>query len=156
MTISRKLKDYLDQENIKYELSEHAEVYTAQETAGTGHIPGRQMAKSVIVKAGDGFLMCVLPSIHLIDFDKLKEVTGHDKLELAAEDELEKLFPDYDLGAEPPFGHLYGLKVYMDQLFEENEEIAFNAGTHTDIVKIKFADYKRLAHPEVVNIGTHI
>ena len=100
--------------------------------------------------------MCVLPSIHLVDFEKLKGVIGSDDLKLANEDEITTLFPDYEPGAEPPFGHLYGLKVYADKLLEDDEEIVFNAGTHTDVVKMKFQDSKRLANPVIAEIGTHI
>jgi Ala-tRNA(Pro) deacylase len=100
--------------------------------------------------------MCVLPAIHLIDFEKLKKATGDSNPILADEEEISKLFPDYDVGAEPPFGHLYGLKVYADKALEEDEEIVFNAGSHTDVIKMKFADYKRLANPVIANIGTHI
>lgn len=156
MTISKKIKDYLEKEQIEYETSAHALAYTAAEVAGTQHIPGKQMVKSVIVKANDSFLMCVLPAIHLVDFEKLKKVTGSQNLSLASEGDLVQLFPEYEVGAEPPFGHLYGLKVYSDKLLEEDQEIVFNAGTHTDVIKIRYADFKRLVNPVVAEIGTHI
>jgi Ala-tRNA(Pro) deacylase len=156
MPISSKLKSYLDKEKIQYELAEHSLAYTASEIAGTQHIPGKQMVKSVIIKSENQFLMCVLPAIHLVDFDKLKKVLGSNDITLAEEEEIAKLFPDYDLGAEPPFGHLYGLKVYADQALEDDDEIVFNAGTHTDVVKMKMVDFKRIVKPIISEIGSHI
>lgn len=156
MTISAKVKAYLDENRVNYEIAEHPLAYTAAEVAGSQHIPGKQMVKAVIVKCGDEYVMCVLPAIHMIDFDKLENVIGKENLQLAEEKELTRLFPDYDVGAEPPFGHLYGLEVYADKILEEGEDIVFNAGTHTDIIKLKFHDFKRLAHPIMADIGTHI
>ena len=156
MTISSKIKTFLEKENVKYEVSEHALAYTAAEVAGTQHVPGKQMVKSVIVKSDGEFMMCVLPAIHLIDFEKLRDVTGASSIILAEEEEIGKLFPDYDLGAEPPFGQLYGLEVYADKILEEDDQIIFNAGTHTDVVKIAFTDFKRIVNPIIADIGTHI
>jgi Ala-tRNA(Pro) deacylase len=156
MTISPKIKNFLDKEKVKYEIAEHPLAYTASEVAGAQHVPGKKMIKSVIVKADSDFVMCVLPAIHRVDFAKLKKVLGSSKIELADEEEIATLFPDYDVGAEPPFGQLYGLKVIADSILEEDEEIIFNAGTHTDVVKMKFADFKRIVNPTLANIGSHI
>ncbi|MGA8165297.1 MAG: YbaK/EbsC family protein [Waddliaceae bacterium] len=156
MPISPKVKAFLDEQNVEYEIAEHPIAYTAMEVAGSQHIPGKQMVKSVIIKSNGEFVMCVLPAIHLIDFEKLKSVTGEKAIKLANEEEIALLFPDYEVGAEPPFGQLYGLKVYADKILEEDREIVFNAGTHTDVVKMKFSDYKRLVNPIVEDIGTHI
>lgn len=156
MAMSQNLKEYLDKENVSYEAIEHEVDYTAQEIAGSLHVPGKQMVKSVIIKANGEFIMCVLPSIHLIDFEKLKNITNTKDVQLAEENEIAKLFPDYEIGAEPPFGQLYGLKVYADKLLQEDEEIVFNAGTHTDVVRMKLNDYMRLTNPTVADIGTHI
>lgn len=130
--------------------------YTATEVAGQQHIPGRQLVKAVVVKSNGEFIMCVLPAIHLVDFDKLKNVLGQEKLKLAEEEELTKLFPEYEVGAEPPFGHLYGIKVFADKILEEEEEIVFNAGTHTDVIKLSFSDYQKIVQPVMADIGTHI
>ena len=156
MNASSKIKGYLEKEKIGYQLLEHDVAYSAMEIAGAQHIPGRQFVKSVIVNADGKFVMCVLPAIHLVDLDKLKKVLKAKEVHLANEKEIAKLFPDYEVGAEPPFGELYGLKVFLDKILEENEEIAFNAGTHTDIIKIKFRDFMRLAKPIVAEFGTHI
>ena len=156
MPIPKKIKSYLDEQGVKFEAAEHPLAYTAAEVAGKQHIPGRQMVKAVVVKSSDEFIMCVLPAIHLVDFAKLKNVLGQEDIQLAEEEELKKLFPEYEVGAEPPFGHLYGLRVFADKILQDVEEIVFNAGTHTDIIKISFSDYKNLANPVMADIGTHI
>jgi len=156
MAISEKIKKYLENEKVHFEVADHPLAYTATEVAGSRHIPGKKMIKSVIVKTNGSFVMCVLPAIHLLDFEKFKKVTGLQDLKLADEKELKKLFPDYDLGAEPPFGHLYNLKVYSDKILETDDEIVFNAGTHTDVIKMKYQDFKRLVQPLVAEIGTHV
>lgn len=154
--LSSKLKSYLDNEHIQYEVAEHPLSYTASETAANQHVPGKQMVKSVIIKSKDKFIMCVLPAIHLIDFDKLKKAIGSKDIKLADEDEIAKLFPDYDVGAEPPFGQLAGLTVYADAALEDDEDIVFNAGTHTEVIRMKFEDYKQLVKPTIAEFGTHI
>lgn len=156
MGVTLKIKDYLEKEHIGYQTLEHDTAFTAQEIAGAQHIPGREFVKSVIVAADGQFVMCVLPAIHRIDFDKLKRVLGASDVHLADEAQLAELFPEYEVGAEPPFGQPFGLKVYADKILEENEEIAFNAGTHTDSIRIKFKDFIRLAKPTLADIGVHI
>ena len=156
MTITKKCIDFLDKAGIHYETAEHPLAYTASEVAGQQHIPGRQMVKSVIVKSGSEYLMCVLPAIHLLDFEKLKAATGMKEFALAGEEELKALFPEYDVGAEPPFGHLHGLKVIAESSLDNGGEIFFNAGTHTDVIKLAFDDYKRAVKPQMAEIGTHI
>ena len=156
MSISHKLAKYLEQEKVGFEALKHPLTYTASETAGSQHVPGRQMIKSVIINADGKLHMCVVTAEHFIDFDKLKTVLSAKEVQLAKEQEFVKLFPDYALGAEPPFGHLYGLRVIMDKIIEKNHDIAFNAGTHTDIVKMKLKDYLRLENPTIADISTHI
>lgn len=156
MTIPQKIKSYLDKERIKYDLLEHTVAYSAMEIAGMQHVPGRKVVKSVIVKGDGKYWMCLLPSIHYLDFDKLKPVIGVHDLRLAHEEELGKLFPEYEIGAEPPFGHLYHLPVVADIILQEDDEIVFNAGTHTDMIRMKFSDYKKLVHPTFAEIGVHV
>jgi Ala-tRNA(Pro) deacylase len=157
MAISKKLKEILEEKGVQYEAEEHPAAYTAQEIAGAQHVPGDRLLKSVIVRKEDGeYIMVVLPSTRLVDFDKLSALTKDKKLELANEDELGKLFPDYELGAEPPFGNLYGLKVYADRSIEESDEVYFNGGSHTDTVKMELSDYIDITQPIMGDIGRHI
>lgn len=152
----KKVSQYLKERNVEFQLFHHDEAFTAMEIADAQGVPGKQMVKSVIIRNGDGYVMCVLPAIHLIDFEMLKESLGTDDLTLASEREVGELFPECEVGAEPPFGGSRGLPIYCDSLLLEDEEIVFNAGTHTDTVKIRFRDYQRIAHPQMVNMGVHI
>jgi Ala-tRNA(Pro) deacylase len=156
MTVVHKLKAYLDRENIDYQILEHSLAYTAMEIAGSQHVPGRQVVKSVIVKAENKFIMCILPAIHYIDLYKLQDILKTKEISLASEQEISKLFPEFEMGAEPPFGNLYNLPIYADKALEVDEGIVFNAGTHTDMIKMKWSDYARLAKPILADLGIHI
>lgn len=156
MSIPTKIKDFLDEEQVSYQLLQHTLAYTAMEVAGAQHVPGKDMAKSVIVNADGQTIMCVLPSTHIIDFEKLKMVVGAKDIRLVRESELSKLFPDCELGAEPPFGPIYGLKVFVDKVLANSDEIVFNAGTHTDTLRLKFKDFVRLTNPTIAEFGDHI
>lgn len=156
MSASQKIKDYLEKERVGYQVLEHSAAYTAMEIAGSQHIPGREVIKPVIVKTEGQYIMCVLPAIHYLDMEKFKILLNAKEIRLANEEELNKLFPDFEVGAEPPFGNLYGLIVYADKMLEEVDDIVFNAGTHTDMIKIKFRDFLRLTNPILAEIGVHI
>jgi Ala-tRNA(Pro) deacylase len=156
MVMTTKLKYLLDSEHVSYEELEHQPTYTALETAQAQHLPGRQVVKPVIVEADGDYVMCVLPSTRRIDFNKLAHVLGVQKTLLAEEALVSSLFPDCETGAEPPFGLLAGLKVYVDNILEENDKIAFNDGSHSGLVQMKFKDYVRLARPIFGDFSTHI
>jgi Ala-tRNA(Pro) deacylase len=149
MTILRRLQEYLESNHVHYEVLGHQEAYTAPEIAHTLHVSGKMLAKVVIVKAGERFVMTVLPSNWKIDFDRLKEVLGSSRVRLATEDEFKGLFPDCEIGTMPPFGNLYDVPVYVDELLTEDEEIVFEAGTHFGAVKLRYQDFADLVHPIV-------
>lgn len=156
MTISHKLRTLLEREGVEFNILEHQPAYTALEIAGAQHVPGRQVIKAVIVKTDGKFVMCVLPAIHYLDLEKLKKILNTNQVVLAKEEEIARLFPDDEVGAEPPFGQLYGLEVIADKILEEDNDIAFNAGSHTEMIQMKFHDYQRLVKPTVAEIGIHI
>ena len=134
MAILQRLRDYLDSQKVRYEVLAHQEAYTATTIAHALHVPGKELAKVVMVKVGDRFAMTVLPSTWKVDLKRLKEVFRTSHVRLATEEEFKGLFPDCDIGAMPPFGNLYGLEVYVDRALTEDEEIVFQAGTHREIV----------------------
>ena len=150
----KKLKDFLDSHHVNYTVISHSPAYTAQEIAGSAHIPGKELAKTVMVKLDGRMAMAVLPATHKVDFDLLKKVAGVRKAELASEQEFKDLFPDCDLGAMPPFGNLYGLDVYVAERLAEDEEIAFNAGSHTELVRLAYQDFEKLVKTKKVNFST--
>ena len=150
----KKLKSYLDDNNIKYVSIIHSQAYTAQETAQSAHIPGKEMAKTVIVKSGDDLVMVVLPASEKVDLDLVKGATRSDSVQLASEQEFKDLFPNCETGAMPPFGNLYGMPVYVEESLSRNRNIAFNAGSHTELIKLTYKDFNRLVNPKVARIST--
>jgi len=150
---AKKLKDFLDQNKIKYISIKHSPAFTSQEIAQSAHIPGKSFAKTVIVKLDKKLAMAVLPAKYLIDVDKLKEITAVDFIELADEKEFENLFPGCEVGAMPPFGNLYNMDVYIAESLTKDEEIAFNAGSHTEVIKLAFKDFEKLVQPKIVQIS---
>ena len=150
---SKKLKEFLDSHGIKYVSTGHSPAYTAQEIAAAANIPRKCLAKTVVVKIADKLAMAVLPADCRVDFGLLKDVTGEDKIEVASEREFEDSFPDCDVGAMSPFGNLYGLEVYAAGSLAKNEEIVFNAGTHSEIIRLAYKDFANLAKPKVANFS---
>ena len=150
MPILRKLKEVLDQAKISYEVYNHPQAYTAQEIAATQHIPGREMAKVVILKVDGFFVMAVVPASRLVSLKRVKAGLGVQEVSLATEEEFASLFPGCEIGAMPPFGNLFGLRVYVDPALEDDEAIFFNAGNHLQTVRLSYRDFKSLAKPEVV------
>jgi len=142
-----RLKEFLDREHVKYVSIDHSPAFTAQEVAESAHIPGREIAKSVIVKIDGELAMVVLPASEHVHLAILRESLGASKVELADEDEFKKAFPDCETGAMPPFGNLYGMKVFVSPALREDEKIAFNAGSHSELIRLNYADYERLVHP---------
>lgn len=152
----KRLKEFLDSHRIKYVIITHSLVYTAQEIAASAHIPGKILAKTVIVTIDGKMVMAVLPASYKIDFDLFKEATGASKVELASEEEFKSMFLGCETGAMPPFGNLYGIEVFVSKTLAENEEIAFNAGTHRELIKLAYKDFEKLANPKVVRFSTKI
>ena len=148
-----RLIDYLDERGKKYVVVKHSPAFTAQEVAASAHIPGKDMVKTVIVKAGGEMKMVVLPSTHNVDFNSIRDTLGVEEVELATEEEFEDLFPECELGAMPPFGHFYDMDTLVAEVLTEDEEIAFNAGTHKELVKMGYKDYEELAEPRIIPVG---
>jgi Ala-tRNA(Pro) deacylase len=145
----RTLAKFLDEQQIRYVRITHSPAYTAQEIAASAHIPGRELAKTVMVKLDGKMAMAVLPADSKVDFHLLRETAGAETITLALEDEFEAMFPDCELGAMPPFGHLYGMDVYVAGSLLGAGMISFNAGTHTEILTMPFSDFERLVEPRV-------
>ena len=153
MEIPAKLIQFLNQNKVRYQLLHHPEAFTAQELAAIEHVKGKYHAKVVMVKDGDGQqLMTVLPADHRVDLEKLDQVTGK-RTVLATEAEFKALFPDCAVGTMPPFGNLYNVPTYVDQSLTDAEFIVFEAGTHADAIKMGYADYSRLAKPQVADFA---
>jgi len=144
------LKRLLDDHQVRYVTVRHSPAFTAQEVAASAHISGYEMAKTVMIKVDGTLAMAVLPAPLHVDLRQLRDVTGAATVELATETEFKTLFPECELGAMPPFGRLYGMDTYVAQRLAEDEYIAFNAGTHTELIRMRFRDFEKLAEPKVL------
>lgn len=145
----RRLREFLDREHVPYERIRHSRTFTSSSTAQRAHVPGRELAKTVIVKLDGHFAMAVVPATCRVDLELLKELSGAQRAQLASEAEFRDLFPYCDIGAMPPFGNLYGIPVYVARRLAEDAEVAFNAGTHCELVRLSYADFERLVRPIV-------
>ncbi|QGY47403.1 deacylase [Maribellus comscasis] len=146
---AKKLKAFLDEKDIKYVVIKHSSAFTAQEIAASTHVSGKEFAKTVMIKIDGKMAMAVLPASFQVDFNLLQEIFGTRKVSLASEAEFKYFFPDCELGAMPPFGNLYDLGVYVSETMAEDKMIAFNAGTHTEMIKLEYKDFERLVQPRV-------
>ena len=147
------LRDFLDQNNIKYLVISHSVAYTAQGIAALTHIPGRELAKTVMVMVDGRLAMAVVPASSRVDLFKLKRYLGADTVELATEKEFSERFPDCETGAMPPFGNLYGMDVFADDTLAHDREISFNAGSHRELVRMNYADFQDLVKPDLMPLA---
>ncbi len=145
--------EFLDESGAKYEITEHKPAFSAQRMAAEEHEPGRYVAKPVLVKADDKFILCILSACNKIDLGALKAQLGAKSVELATEDDIAEIFTDCELGAEPPFGNLYGLDTVMDKYLEKGGHIIFQAGSHDKAVRMSVEDYRKLAEAKVLEFS---
>lgn len=153
MQCKERIETYLRENHVTFETHEHARAYTAQEVAASEHIPGKLVAKVVMVFADGNMVMLVLPADHRADMNKVAAALGVHSAWLAEEREFAHVFPDCEVGAMPPFGNMYNLPVYVDRMLSEDEWIVFQAGTHTTTMRMAYADFARLVKPKVVDIA---
>ena len=147
---TQRLREFLDSQKVWYQSILHPPAYTAQEIASITHIRGQELAKTVIVSLNKTLAMIVLPARMRVDLDLLKEQAGASEIHLASEAEFRSRFPGCDTGAMPPFGMLYGMEVFVAEELSRDKEIAFNAGTHRELIRMKYEDFDRLVSPRVL------
>jgi Ala-tRNA(Pro) deacylase len=149
MAIATSVERFLKNSGVEYTLVKHPLAYTAQEDAALSHVPGREWAKTVVCLADGEPIQAVLPAHLAIDVERLRTLAGCRSVRLAEESEFETLYPGCERGAMPPFGPLFGQRVFVDTVLTKDEEITFNAGTHTDAVRMRYRDFAQLSHPVV-------
>jgi Ala-tRNA(Pro) deacylase len=152
MEIPKQLINCLNQNNVQYEILHHSKTVTAQRIAQAEHVKGRHQAKVVMLKSGDQHLIAVLAADHHVDLEKIEKASGK-PVSLAKENDFKSLFPDSAIGAMPPFGNLYGLQTYVDKHLAEQDYIVFEAGTHTDAIKMSYRDYEKIVKPKVGDLA---
>lgn len=153
MTAPR-VHDLLDQHGIDYEVHEHPYAIDASRLAESEDVTGWDVAKPVLLAIGDELAMAVVPAPVHVDLDRASDVLGHATVRLATEDEFASRFPDCDPGAEPPFGGLYGVPVFLDETLRARERMVCRDGSHTTTITLATADYVRVVGPEIVDIAT--
>jgi len=149
MNVERLLSD----QRVPFVRLVHGEVYTSQELAEREHVPGMKVAKPVLVRADDEYILCVLPASARVDLDRIARLSGHRNAALASEAEMLEIFDDCELGAEPPFGEPYGVPTWMDASLKADDYVVFQSGRHSEAVKIARTDYERLARPRVMEFA---
>lgn len=154
--VSNTLREFLDRNHVKYTVLLHSPAFTAQEIAAAAHVPGNELAKSVILNRDGKLVMAVLPASQHVDVELLKAALGATVLTIAQEREFRARFPDCELGAMPPFGNLYDMPVFVADTLAEDEEIAFNAGTFTELVRMRYADFARLVQPTILHFAATV
>jgi Ala-tRNA(Pro) deacylase len=153
VSVPKRIKEYLDSHNIRYQHCTHSPAYTAQGVAHAQHISGKELAKVVVVVGGDRRIMAVVPANHRVQMDQLGRLINEAEPRLASEDEFKDLFPDCEVGAMPPFGNLYGLEVWVDSALKTQAGISFNAGTHMETIHMGFADFEMLVKPRMATFS---
>jgi len=151
----RKLRQYLDKHHVNYATITHSPAYTAQQIAASAHVPGKHLAKTVIITIDDRPAMVVLPANCRVDLPWLRHHTGTENINLASEQDFASWFPDCETGAMPPFGNLFGMDVYLDSRLTDNDDIVFNAGNHTELLKMSYKDYSELVQPIIMKSAMH-
>jgi Ala-tRNA(Pro) deacylase len=153
MPILTKLRDFLDESGVAYQVLDHRQAFTAQEVAAAQHVSGKELAKVVMLRCGDEFVMAVLRAPDRIDVEHVRTLLEASDVRLATEEEFAGLFPNCEPGAMPPFGNLYGLPVWVDEALAEDAEIVFNAGSHTQAVRMGYAEFAQLVKPKVAKLA---
>jgi len=150
---AKQLKAFLDQAGVEYMCLSHPPAFTAQELAHHVRIAGDRVVKTVIIELDGKMAMLVMPATWRIRWDRLSRRLDTDFVDLADEQAFQDRFPDCEVGAMPPFGNLFGMTVYCAEVLTEQPELAFAAGSHSESIHMKTADFIQLVQPMVINQG---
>ncbi|MHC4956396.1 MAG: aminoacyl-tRNA deacylase [Planctomycetota bacterium] len=153
MAVTARLRGFLDEHRVPYHVLRHHRAYTAREIAEALHVPGKELAKVVIINADDKMVMGALSSNFSVDLQRFAQVAGAQTARIATEGEFGNLFPDCEMGAMPPFGNLYDMPVFVDRSLAEDDVIVFEAGNHHEAIRIKYAEFERLVKPTVADFS---
>jgi len=148
-----KVHTLLEEHGVSFETHEHPRAVSAQRVAAAEHVSGWEVAKPVLLSVGDKLAMVVVPAAVQVDLDKVSRVFGGNPVRLATEAEFAAAFPDCELGAEPPFGNLYDVPVFLDERLRARSEMVCRDGSHTESITLAVADYVRVVQPEIADLG---
>ena len=150
-----KLEEFLTSHGVAFERLHHRPAYSANRVAQALHVPGKEVAKTVLLRTGHGYVLAVLPATHRVDLERARQDLGEDQIGLATEGEMERLFPDCERGALPPFGSLYQLPTVVDESLAEDEEIVFDGSNHEEAIRMKYRDFEAVEHPRMGHFAIH-
>lgn len=151
-----KLNDYLKTRNIPFDVIEHQPAYTASRMAQTMHVKGKDVAKTVVLRTDQGYVLAVVPATHNVDLTELRQLLGTESIGMATEEEMDKLFPDCERGSIPPFGSLYKMPTVVDETLTADEQIVFEGNNHNEAIRMRFADFEQLENPRKASFAYHI
>jgi Ala-tRNA(Pro) deacylase len=151
-----RLDELLTDRHVPYEHLHHPPAYAANRTAQVLHVPGREMAKTVVLRADGRYVLAVLPATHRLDLEQVRQDLGAERVEMASEAEMDRLFPDCERGAVPPFGSLYQLETWVDASLADDERIVFDAQNHQDAIRMRYRDYEAVEHPRQGHFARHL
>ena len=150
--VCKRVTSYLETHDVRFEVLPHRIDYTAQETAADTHTPGRDFAKTILLDMPGGHAMAVVPAVYKVDLEKIRQGIGTGQVKLSDEETMSEVCPDCEVGAEPPFGNLYDLPVYVDPMLTQDEYITFNGGTHEEAIRMRYGDWERIVHPTIMDM----
>jgi len=142
-----KLDEFLTGKHIAFQKLPHRPAYTANRMAQALHVPGHEVAKTVLLRTGAGYAVAVLPATHRLDLDELRACLHDEHVDMASENDMDQLFPDCERGAVPPFGSLYRLPTLVDETLTRDEEIVFENQCHEEAIRMAYRDYEAVEHP---------
>ncbi|MFN8179189.1 MAG: YbaK/EbsC family protein [bacterium] len=151
---NQKLKAFLDQSGVRYITITHSRAFTAPEVAASAHVKGRELAKTVMVRLDGRMAMAVVSANDHVDVEALRRASGARRVDIASERDFRDMFPECDVGAMPPFGNLWGLEVFADERLADDEDIAFNAGLHTELIRMRWTDFEHLVKPKRLELSS--
>jgi Ala-tRNA(Pro) deacylase len=152
-----RLDEFLNQQKVSFERLHHRPAYTANRIAQTLHVKGKEMAKTVLLRSSPGYVLAVLPASHRVDLERVREDLGdHQQVALAAEEEIDQIFPDCERGAMPPFGSLYDLTTLVDDSLAEDDDIVFEGQDHEEAIRMRCHDYLAVEHPRIGHFAAQL
>jgi Ala-tRNA(Pro) deacylase len=151
-----KLEELLTERHIAFEQLQHAPAYTANRTAQALHVPGKDVAKTVVLRVDNRYVLAVLPATHRVDLEEIRQELGAERVAMASEEEMDRVFPDCERGAVPPFGSLYHLETLVDEALAADDQIVFDAQSHQGAIRMRYRDYEAMEHPRLGHFGRHI
>jgi Ala-tRNA(Pro) deacylase len=149
MTGTTAIHEFLRAAQVPYSIVPHRPAFSAQEGAAAAHVPGRDWAKVVVCFINGQPVEAVVAAPSIVNLDRLLDLAGGTSIRLAQQDELQRLYPGCDPGAMPPFGSMYGQPVFVDVALASEPEIVFNAGTHSEAIAMRWADFAGVVSPIV-------